>query len=134
MTSIAICIPEEAIGFNNAYKQSRQGRRFLSPKAKKFKEVARDLFSDFDFPVDRSRHYVTAEIHLYFQEMLTKDGLIKIRRYDLDGHMKFLIDSACEALGFDDSLILDLVAHKRPGKSQSIIMLRRHDLHTLDKS
>ena len=131
---ITITVPFEPIGFNNAYKSANNGRRFLSKQAKQYKEAVRLAARGKKLDVDRTKHYLSVEAHLYFSNMLTKDGLIKLRRFDLDGHLKFLIDSACEALGFDDSLILDLVAHKRPGNSQSIIMLRRHDLHTLDKS
>lgn len=131
---ITITVPLEPIGFNNAYNSAKNGRRFLSKQAKQYKEAVRLATRGKELDVDREKHYLSVEAHLYFPNMLTKDGLIKLRRFDLDGHLKFLIDSACEALGFDDSLILDLVAHKRPGKSQSIVMLRRHDLHTLDKS
>ena len=44
---------------------------------------------------------------------LKKDGSIKIKRHDYDGFIKLAQDSICDALGIDDSLIIDADIKKR---------------------
>jgi Holliday junction resolvase RusA-like endonuclease len=115
-------IPARPVGINNAYKTRRGGGRFLSQEAKDFKKLVSDIVDPI--PFDPDSQLLDLEISLYFSEMLKKNGKWKSRRFDLDGHVKFLIDALCEAWGIDDAFIANLILYKRPGNDSCVIVAR----------
>jgi len=128
---ITITLDRSPLSMNSAYPSSKSGRRFLSQDGKEYKKQIELAIGNKRLDV-KSNQYVTAEVHCYFKDVFNKDGSIKKRKHDLDNHLKLLFDSASSCLGFDDSLIMSIEAHKRQGEPKTILILRTHSLSSLD--
>lgn len=95
-------------GVNNQYA-TVNGRRVLSPTARRWKAQARHVLDRLTLP-DSFRQtlqgggYLAVFIDFYFETPL---------RRDLDGGLKIAQDTICEALGIDDGRVVDIHLVKR---------------------
>ena len=93
-------------GVNNQYS-TVNGRRVLSPVARRWKKRALRLLTDvFDaeFSARARAGYLALFIDFYFETPL---------RRDLDGGLKIAQDAICEALQVDDRRVVDIHLVKR---------------------
>jgi crossover junction endodeoxyribonuclease RusA len=99
-------------GVNNQYVTLKNGRRSLSPASKKWKRAAQQEVEvmRFDGRIPEAFLEVAAEgflslfLDFYFETPL---------RRDLDGGLKILQDTVCEALGVNDNRVVDIHLVKR---------------------
>ena len=99
-------------GVNNQYVTLKNGRRALSPQSKAWKAAARQELElcRFDGRLPEAlvamaaRGYLSLFLDFYFETPL---------RRDLDGGLKILQDTLCEALGVDDRRVVDIHLVKR---------------------
>lgn len=114
---------------NNAYMPINKGK-ILKKEARKridiIKKAAKSqiqgnefLFKDFDSAI----HYIEAEYMFYTPDLFTKRGTINMRKGDIDGAIKFVQDACCEAMGVDDSAILDLKISQFKSKSEEQVFI-----------
>ena len=93
-------------GINNQYS-TVNGRRVLSPEARRWKKQARLELAGIFAPAFRERAqagYLALFIDFYFETPL---------RRDLDGGLKITQDTICEALEVDDRRVVDIHLVKR---------------------
>ena len=131
---LTIKIPSEGMSLNQCYPTNKQGRRFLTPRGKEFKELVfhatRKALVKSPMAIDPEKHYLTMELFFYSAKLLTKAGKINKNKTDLSNKVKLLEDSIFEALGVDDYLNLGFEGiHTFYAPEPMIIaMVRKHSL------
>ena len=99
-------------GINNQYVTLKNGRRALSAKSKKWKRSATQQLQMLrekgeiseEFLQTVAQGYLCLFIDFYFKTPL---------RRDLDGGLKILQDTICEAFGTNDNRVVDIHLVKR---------------------
>lgn len=99
-------------GINQQYVTLKNGRRGLSQASKQWKKGAKQEIAlhRFDgrisdgFVAAAQKGYLAFTFQFYFESPL---------RRDLDGGLKILLDTLCDALGVDDNRVVDLHLSKR---------------------
>ena len=99
-------------GINNQYVTLKNGRRALSSKSKKWKRTATQRLHTLcdkgqvseEFLQTVAQGYLCLFVDFYFKTPL---------RRDLDGGLKILQDTICEALGTNDNRVVDIHLVKR---------------------
>jgi crossover junction endodeoxyribonuclease RusA len=107
--TITLALPP---GINQQYVTLKNGRRGLSQVSKQWKKGAKQEIAlyRFDgrisdgFVADAQKGYLAFTFDFYFESPL---------RRDLDGGLKILLDTLCDALGVDDNRVVDLHLSKR---------------------
>ncbi len=110
-TSVNIVLPLPP-GINNQYVTLKNGRRALSKESQKWKRQARQELEvlRFDGRVSEAflkalaDGYVSLFLDFYFESPLKRD---------LDGGLKILQDTLCEAFGVNDNRVVDIHLVKR---------------------
>lgn len=98
------------MSLGRAWSQSKNGRRFLIPEAKKYKLLISShckgmyWLHDYDGAI-----FFIAEFH---GPWLTKQGKISKTAGDVDNFSKLILDSLCESYGFDDSQVTEIKLQK----------------------
>ena len=94
-------------GVNNQYL-TVNGRRVLSPPARRWKQQAQRILAQLDVPpaftTTAREGYLALFIDFYFETPL---------RRDLDGGLKIAQDVICQSLGVDDRRVVDIHLVKR---------------------
>lgn len=94
-------------GVNNQYV-TINGRRALSPEARRWKKMATQALDRIEFPPAFSAllpdGYLAVFLDFYFETPL---------RRDLDGGLKIALDTICQSLGIDDRRVVDIHLVKR---------------------
>ena len=99
-------------GINQQYVTLKNGRRGLSQASKQWKKGARQRIAlhrfeeriDDEFVHRAQSGYLAFTFDFYFESPL---------RRDLDGGLKILLDTICDAIGVDDNRVVDLHLSKR---------------------
>lgn len=107
--TITLALPP---GINQQYVTLKNGRRGLSQVSKQWKKGAKQEIAlhRFDgripdgFVAAAPKGYLAFTFEFYFESPL---------RRDLDGGLKILLDTLCDALGVDDNRVVDLHLSKR---------------------
>lgn len=103
--ALAVRLPWPYVTTNNAYFPAR-GRLALTPEARRYKRDVGWLTKAAMVGVwPLPGPYAVAV--WYYRPPSRRRGL------DVEGAHKLIVDAVCEALGVDDSLIIDFGAHKR---------------------
>lgn len=107
---------------NHTYKQGK--RRYLSPKAKKFKE---DFAILLGANKDRFRanlllrdSLIKLKIYVCLPTWKTKDG--RVRKNDISNRIKLIEDAFFDAIGLDDSYVWDIQVIKVVGPEKGILI------------
>lgn len=108
---IALSLPLPP-GINHQYVTLKNGRRGLSQESKQWKKAARQEIAVYRFDGRLSDEFVARAQEGYLA--FTFDFYFETpMRRDLDGGLKILLDTFCEALGVDDRRVVDLHLSKR---------------------
>lgn len=99
-------------GINQQYVTLKNGRRGLSQASKAWKKGARQEIAlhrfdgrlDDAFVARAQSGYLALTLEFYFESPL---------RRDLDGGLKILLDTLCDALDVDDNRVVDIHLSKR---------------------
>ena len=129
---LKIVIDARPLTFNNAYSQSKTGRRFLTQTGKDFKEVVYwttvRAYKEQGFLLQKE-HYLRTEYFFYIDNLFTKKGELNKNKPDTDGCIKLVQDSICKALKIDDYLILDHPqVFMNQGDNKIVAILTAHNL------
>ena len=100
-------------------------RRFMNPKAKKFKEDCINIISPtkerFRAALGLQKKQIKLEVEIYSTRWFTKAGTI--RKNDISNKIKITEDALFEALGLDDSQVFDIRYIKKTGENRIIFNL-----------
>lgn len=107
---------------NHTYKQGK--RRYLSPKAKKFKEdfalILGPNKNRFKANLMLKDKLIKIRMHICLPTWKTKDG--RIRKNDVSNRIKLTEDAFFDAIGLDDSYVWDIQVIKVVGKNKGILI------------
>lgn len=109
-----IIVPVRALSLNQAYPTNKYGRRYLSDRAKEFKDiisrsVPRGKYTNGSFCLDLTFSFV---------DYWTKDKRVNKRRPDTSNCIKLIEDSVFEAMRLDDSQTTKVTALTIPRNTQ----------------
>ena len=99
-------IPIKPMSLGRAWSQTKTGRRFLVPEAKKYKEMIAYYCKEYAF-FDGYAGAMACRLEFH-GPWLTKEHRLSKTAGDIDNFSKLLIDSLCEAYNFDDSQIVEM--------------------------
>lgn len=99
-------------GVNNQYVTLKNRKRVLSRESKQWKAAARQELEVMRFDGRITEAFIQAAASGYLSLFLDFYFETPLRR-DLDGGLKILQDTICEALGVDDNRVVDIHLVKR---------------------
>lgn len=132
ITPVTITLPLPP-GINQQYVTLKNGRRGLSQASKQWKKAARQEIAlyRFDgrlsdtFVAQAQSGYLAFTFDFYFESPL---------RRDLDGGLKILLDTLCDAMEVDDNRVVDLHLSKRidPLRPRVVVQIEALDTWKFD--